>query len=349
LSPGTWSTLPLGIGDGGSAISIDLKLGPHSLLVGPTGSGKTIALMQLAASALTAGHRVILCDAMKGGADFSRMTPYFSAVAAAVPEVAEALRQAYEEGQRRKAVLLANGVGNWSELPEDISARENIQPLTIVIDEFGSLVLPEVIPTILPRDDPEREEAETRNLAKARILSLTGKIARELRFVGVFLQIALQRPDAGIISGELRSNLTSAVQLKAPGKPLSLDALRMIFASDAQQAFDTFDQLDDGGSRGLAVTAAEGGDLAAFRVGWAPADQIPQLLAERGVAPVTDRWDLTPREPAPGPRVIHRAATPPPPAEVVIGKASFSLDDLEEFADEPTSDLNPPVLDLSDF
>jgi hypothetical protein len=350
-TPDSWATLPLGLGDVGNLVSLDLKLGPHSLVVGPTGSGKTIALMQLASSALCAGHEIVLCDAMKSGADFHHLLPFFSAVATDVSEVAEALRQAYEEGQRRKGILLANGVGNWSELPRAIRERENIHPLTIVVDEFGSLVLPEVVPTILPKDDPEREEAEARNLAKARILSLTGKVARELRFVGVLLQIALQRPDASIISGELRSNLTSAIQLKAPGKQISLDALRMVFASDAQAAFDAFDQLDDGRSRGLAVTAADGGDLAAFRVGYCPPAEIPQLLTERGVQPVERQWDLAPQQTPPA--AIHPRTASAPTVEK-LGKIAFSLDDLESVDSgapdpQPTPAPSFPPLDLSNL
>ena len=157
-----------------------------------------------------------------------------------------------------------------------------------------------------PRGHPQRVAVEEENLARAVILSLTSRIAREARFAGIHLAIALQRPDAGIISGELRANLTSAVQLAAPGKPLSIDALRMVFPGEAAgEAYATLRTLDDGHSRGLAVAAADGGRMAAFRVGYATAAENPTLLYERGVPVVKEPWNLAGPPPAP-------SATPAP-------------------------------------
>ena len=309
LDPEGWATIPLGVGGDGRPVGLSLAVGPHSLVVGPTGSGKTVELLQNMVSALTRGHSIVLIDPIKGGIDFAKIKPWMTAVATSLPEAEIAIKIVYVELQRRREILMREEIGNWAELPAAIRQAENIVPLTVVIDEFGSLVLEEKVPGALPRDHPERVAAEARNLARAMLLNYAGSLAREARFAGIFLSLAIQRPDASVISGELRSNLTSAVQLAAPGKPLSLDALRMVFPGEfAGLAFDALQNLDDGHSRGLAVTAAEGGSLQAFRVGFAPAIDNPALLLERGVPQVEAKWDLA-ATPAP---INGRGSTPAP-------------------------------------
>lgn len=337
VRPEEWATLPLGVGAAGQNVGLSLELGPHALVVGPTGSGKTIALIGGISAALCRGHEVLLLDALKSGVDFAPLEPYLLGVGTTIEEVVAGLTRVYAEGQRRKEILKSHRVGSWAGLPELVREEKSIRPLTVVIDEYASLVLPEVVPAVLPRDDPEREAAEARNLAKARIVGLTGKIARELRFVGIFLQVALQRPDATVLGGEFRSNLTSAVQLRAPGKPLGADALRMVFGADGAAAHEAFAELDDGRSRGLAVAAADGGELDAFRVAFAPSWEISELLASRGVPEPAEKWDLEaevaeaaagPSQPAPFFRRPQQAS------DVNVGVVEFSLDDLDAAGDD---------------
>ena len=289
-----WDSIPLGVGGAGQAVGLDLNLGPHSLVVGPTGSGKTVELLQHIVSALTRGHQIAVIDPTKAGLDFIKIKPWVTVWADTLPAAQTAIERIYAEVQRRKAVLQREECVKWSELPAAVRDAENIRPMTVIIDEFGSLVLQDESAKSLPRDHPQRVAIDAENLSRAVILSLTARIAREARYAGIHLAIALQRPDAGIISGEMRANLTSAVQLAAPGKPLSLDALRMVFPGDAAgEAYTTLRALDDGHSRGLAVTAAEGGSMTAFRVGYATAAENPTLLFERGVPTVETPWDLS--------------------------------------------------------
>ena len=301
VTPSDWHNIPLGVGGDGQPVGLDLNLGPHALVVGPTGSGKTVELLQHITSALTRGHQVALIDPTKAGLDFVKIRPWVTVWADALPGAQAAIERIYAEVQRRKAVLQREECGKWAELPAAVREAENIRPMTVVIDEFGSLVLQDESAKSFPKGHPQRAAVEEENLARAVILSLTSRIAREARFAGVHLAIALQRPDASIISGELRANLTSAVQLAAPGKPLSIDALRMVFPGEAaSEAYATLRALDDGHSRGLAVTSADGGRMAAFRVGYAAAAENPTLLYDRGVPVVKEPWNLTAPAPAAG-------------------------------------------------
>lgn len=322
-----WASIPLGVGPDGTTVGVDLLGGPHALVVGPTGSGKTVELLAHAVGALARGHQLALIDPTKAGLDFIRIRPWCTVWADDLPAGQAAIERIYAEVARRKAVLQRYSEVKWSDLPVEVRRQENIHPMTVIIDEFGSLVLPEPVPKALDKDHPYVTEANERNSSRAIIQAVSGRIAREARFAGIHLAIGIQRPDAAIVGGELRSNLTSAIQLAAPGKPLSIDALRMVFGGDVgPQAAEALAVLDDGRSRGLAVMAAEGGSARGFRVAYAPAAEIPEMLERIGV-PLAEAWVLNPAgadEPRPG-SVIPRDS------EVIdTGTVSFTLDDLEE-------------------
>lgn len=335
LAPEEWATLPLGIDETGAVVSIDLANGPHSVIAGPTGSGKTVALLQLMASAITRGHRVVLVDPTKGGLDFAAIRPWTVAWATESLEAAQAaMERVYAEVGRRKAILAREGEVKWSDLADDVRENEQVHPMLVVVDELGSLVLLEDVPKGLPKGDPYVIDAETRNAARSIIRSLIGRVAREARFAGLHLAVALQRPDAAILGGELRSNLTSAVQLAPPGKPISREAMTMLIPGDqGPLASAALSELDDGKSRGLAVIASDGGSVQGFRVAYEPAKTIPSLLESMGI-------------PKPTPWVIGESATASLPVPEVI-EPEFRLLSPEQSI--ITEDLGVLEVDFSMF
>ena len=287
LDAGTrWSRVMLGRDPHGEPRGVDLAAGPHALIVGPTGSGKTIALSAHITSALSAGHDVVVGEAVKGGADFAALRPYLRGMATTVEEVSDLVLAAYAEGERRRGLLLERGAVKWSDLP----ASDHVRPLTVVLDEYSSLVLSPPVDKVLP--EAIREGIEAENAARALIRTYVGKIARELRFVGVHLVIAMQRADVASLGGgssagggELRSNLSSGVMLIAPGRVPGGETLRMIFPQPeaAEQVAGLVARLDDGRSPGLAIVGGEGGSVHALRVAYADARELPGVLDARGV------------------------------------------------------------------
>jgi hypothetical protein len=292
-----WHRVMLGLDAQGDARGGDLTIGPHALVVGPTGSGKTIALSTHITSALVAGHDVVIAEAVKGAVDFAPLATFCRAVARDIMSARDLVLAAYAEGQRRKALLQERGVVGWQDLP----ASEHVHPLTLVLDEYASLVLSPPVDKSLP--DRVREAQEQEAAARALIRTYVGKIARELRFVGVHLVIAMQRADVTSLGGgssagggELRSNLSSGVQLVKPGSPPSRAALSMLFpdAQQADAAYEALRRLDDGRSRGLALIGTEGGGVRGLRVAYAPARELPGILDAH----------VVPRDPDPLPIVM---------------------------------------------
>jgi len=333
LTPEAWARLPLGVGPDGAIVAIDLLAGPHSLVVGPTGSGKTVALLTLVAGALARGHELVIVDPTKAGLDFLSIRPWCTAWADTLNAARSVLQAVYAEVGRRKAVLQREGEVKWSDLSPEVRSAERIGPLTVLVDEASSLFIPPDTKVVnaLPKDDPEREALTAQAADKAMVKLLVGKLAREARFVGVHLQIGTQRPDAEILGGELRSNLTSVVQLTKPGAVPSSQALGMVFSAEqVPQAVEVLGVLDDGRSPGLTVVAAEGGSVQGLRVGYAPMREVAALLEERGVphavplpaaATTTKPTDAT--DPT-RPRRDHTVL----PQEVELDPLELSWDDL---------------------
>src|SRR5690606_10988487 len=134
------------------------------------GSGKTIALRQIAVSALSRGHDVVLIDQIKGAVDFIRIQHWFKGVAVTFDGASDAMVKVYEEVVRRKQVLIREGEGFWEDLSPDVREAEGIRPLTVMIDEFASLVLQVDIPKGADKSSPAIIEAMEINEAKANIL-----------------------------------------------------------------------------------------------------------------------------------------------------------------------------------
>jgi S-DNA-T family DNA segregation ATPase FtsK/SpoIIIE len=207
---GTWLTTrgaliaPVGAGADGT-YEVDLcRHGPHALVAGTTGSGKS-ELLQTMIAGLALNHPPDRCSFLlvdyKGGAAFAE--------AAALPHTvgiltdldsqttARALRSLTAELVRREEVLARHGVADIAALPEDV----DLARLVIVVDEFATLA--EELPSFVP--------------------GLIG-IAQRGRSLGVHLVLATQRP-GGIVSPEIRANCTLRICLRTTDEADSRDVL----------------------------------------------------------------------------------------------------------------------------
>ena len=215
--------VPIGVGPDGAPIELDLKesaqdgVGPHGLLVGATGSGKS-ELLRTLVLALACTHdsetlNFVLSD-FKGGATFSRLErlPHTSAVitnlADELPLVDRMTDAINGELVRRQELL--RSAGNYASLRDYERARLSGVPLApvpsllIICDEFSELLS-----------------------AKPDFIDMFVQIGRVGRSLGVHLLLASQRLEEGRLRGldthlsyriALRTNsaMESRVVLNAP-------------------------------------------------------------------------------------------------------------------------------------
>jgi S-DNA-T family DNA segregation ATPase FtsK/SpoIIIE len=200
---------PIGIPADGGVLELDIKesaydgMGPHGLLIGATGSGKS-ELLRTLVLALAATHapellNLVLVD-FKGGATFAGMSglPHVAAVItnlqddlALVDRMQEALSG---EMNRRQEILRA--AGNLVSVRDYDRARQRgadlppLPSLFIVVDEFSELLS-----------------------QKPDFADLFAQIGRLGRSLGLHLLLASQRLDEGRLRG-LEANLSYRICLR---------------------------------------------------------------------------------------------------------------------------------------
>ncbi|MFI9328933.1 type VII secretion protein EccCa [Kitasatospora sp. NPDC052868] len=201
--------VPLGIAGDGSPVELDIKesaqggMGPHGMLIGATGSGKSELLRTLVlALAVTHSSEVlnfVLVD-FKGGATFLGLDrlPHTSAVITNLADEAslvDRMRDAlHGELVRRQELLRA--AGNYSSLLDYETARaagtplEPLPTLFVVVDEFSELLA-----------------------AHRDFMDLFIMIGRLGRSLGVHLLLASQRLDEGRMHS-LESHLSYRIGLR---------------------------------------------------------------------------------------------------------------------------------------
>ncbi|WP_240641494.1 type VII secretion protein EccCa [Nocardioides ferulae] len=201
--------VPIGVGENGAPIHLDIKesaqqgMGPHGLVIGATGSGKSEFLRTLVLGlALTHSPEqlnMVLVD-FKGGATFAGMSemPHVSAVITNLAQeltLVDRMQDALSGEMVRRQELLREA-GNFASVRDYERARlagEDLAPLPslfIVVDEFSEMLS-----------------------AKPEFIDLFVAIGRLGRSLGLHLLLASQRLEEGRLRG-LESHLSYRIGLR---------------------------------------------------------------------------------------------------------------------------------------
>lgn len=268
--PSGWCRLDIGVDPGGRARGItDRRNGPHTLITGTPGSGKTCALRMIAVQALNRGHEVIVIDPVKGFVDYPQLKPWLKFSAAGDVEAAELIEQVWHEVERRFQVMRTHAKGFWADLDAMVREREQVRPLTVIIDELVEFRL-------MPTE------------ATAKLWVYVGSIAKQGRAAGVHLVVGTQRPHPEYLGSELRVNLGSNTVLTVwPGSVPDVYTLRGMFGPLAEGAAELARRWNDE-ARGFALIGSSGsGTVSAVRVGFDSWDDIPAILEEHQIPRVS--------------------------------------------------------------
>lgn len=201
--------VPIGLGEGGALVHLDIKesaqqgMGPHGLVIGATGSGKSEFLRTLVLG-LAMTHspeqlNMVLVD-FKGGATFAGMSemPHVSAVITNLAQeltLVDRMQDALSGEMVRRQELLREA-GNYASIRDYEKARnagEDLAPmpsLFVVVDEFSEMLS-----------------------AKPEFIDLFVAIGRLGRSLGLHLLLASQRLEEGRLRG-LESHLSYRIGLR---------------------------------------------------------------------------------------------------------------------------------------
>ncbi|MGX7828854.1 type VII secretion protein EccCa [Actinokineospora sp. 24-640] len=201
--------IPLGVAEDGSTVELDIKesaqggMGPHGLLIGATGSGKSELLRTLVLGlAMTHSPEIlnfVLVD-FKGGATFLGLDrlPHTSAVITNLADEAPLVTRMQDalHGEMVRRQELLRSAGNYSSLLDYEKARlsgvqlEPLPTLFLIVDEFSELL--------------------ATNPDFAELFVMIGRLGRSL---GVHLLLASQRVDDGRMH-KLESHLSYRIGLR---------------------------------------------------------------------------------------------------------------------------------------
>ncbi len=195
--PGHLAT-PLGLDGHGAVVNVDLRHdGPHALIAGTTGAGKSELLRTLLVSA--ALHHsperlhLLLID-YKGGAAFGPLSRLPHAVGTITDLSGDLARRGLvslrAELRRREAVVAEHGSDRWTG-----------SALVVVVDELATLVseLPDFVEGLVD-------------------------LAQRGRSLGIHLVLATQRP-AGVVTDAIRANVTMRLSLRVADEDDSRDVV----------------------------------------------------------------------------------------------------------------------------
>ncbi len=201
--------IPVGIAEDGSPIELDIKesaqggMGPHGLLIGATGSGKSELLRTLVLGlAMTHSSEIlnfVLVD-FKGGATFLGLDrlPHTSAVITNLADEATLVTRMQDalHGELTRRQELLRAAGNYSSVLDYEKSRlsgaslDPLPTLFVVVDEFSELLA----------SHPDFAE----------LFVMIGRLGRSL---GVHLLLASQRVDDGRMH-KLESHLSYRISLR---------------------------------------------------------------------------------------------------------------------------------------
>lgn len=184
------------LGEGYSGrVSVNISKIPHMLIGGSTGSGKSILLKLVLMQCVKKGAKIYIAD-FKGGVDFPNVWHKKCCLLTDEGTLLKVLIDVTTELKMRKQILRNAAFANIDEYNRN--TEKKLQRIIFACDEIAE-VLDKTGLTKQQKDEILKIESE---------LSL---IARQGRAFGIHLVLATQRPDAGIINGQIRNNIDTRI------------------------------------------------------------------------------------------------------------------------------------------
>jgi S-DNA-T family DNA segregation ATPase FtsK/SpoIIIE len=301
--------VPIGTDADGNPVELDIKesaqggMGPHGLVVGATGSGKSELLRTLVLG-LAMTHdpselNFVLVD-FKGGATFLGLDtlPHVSAVITNLADelpLVDRMRDAlHGEIVRRQEVFRAAGnyasLRDYSRSRAEGAALEPMPALFVVLDEFSELLA-----------------------AKPEFIDLFVMIGRVGRSLGVHLLLASQRLEEGRLRG-LETQLSYRI------------GLRTFSAMESRTVLGVPDAYELPSRPGNGYLKVDTTGMTRFKAAYVSGPAAAKSHHRERSRPARSRPVIAPFGPAFIPPAFAETAVPEPPAETPAASADSLLD-----------------------
>lgn len=176
----------------GGLVSADLSDGePHLLIAGETGSGKSTALRCIISNLVLHSDTTLHLIDLKRGAEFNvfAKSSKVSSFSRTKEDAENILEEINSEIDRRYDLFFDNDVADIKEYNRKFG-RSKLDYKVVIIDEFADL----------------QSEKGSINILET--------IAAKARACGIHMIISTQRPDAKILNGRIKANVSSILGLK---------------------------------------------------------------------------------------------------------------------------------------
>ena len=238
-------TIALGRGISGKAIFGNLAKMPHCLVVGTTGSGKSVTIHSVITSLLYRNGpddlKLILIDPKRVELTLYNKIPHLlTPVITEAKKTILALKWAAKEMDRRYDILEAESVRDIESYHNNVFGK-NPKKMKTGTDGTQTEVNADRMPYIVIIID---ELADIMSSYPRELESAIVRLAQMSRAVGIHLILSTQRPEVNVITGLIKANIPARVALKVSSQ---IDSRTILDAGGAEKLLGAGDMLYSSG------------------------------------------------------------------------------------------------------
>ena len=186
-------------------LKFNLNKVPHVLAAGTTGSGKSVALRMMLWQLAMKGSVIFMLD-FKGGVEFGIEYEEIGVVVTERDKAVELLDLLVQENKIRLELFRAMKVKNLKEYNEMTGLQ--LSRIGVFCDEIGEML-------------DKKGAAKADKEVMEQLEGLLSTLARLSRATGINLFLGVQRPDANVLTGQIKNNLPVRICGHFPDKAAS--------------------------------------------------------------------------------------------------------------------------------
>lgn len=197
-------------------IQFDLNRVPHVLFAGETGSGKSVLLRTCLWQTVKKGCQVYMID-FKGGVEFGKQYEQFGEVITERDRALTVFKTLFVENERRLRLFRDEEVKNLKQYNK--KTGEHLKRICVYCDEIGEM---------LDKKGASKED----KVIFEQLEGILSSLARLSRATGINLFLGVQRPDANVLTGQIKNNIPVRISGRFADKAASEIVLGNTMAVD---------------------------------------------------------------------------------------------------------------------